>query len=338
MMNGFELDDEKVRSEINEGVEDYQNEKDQVSWDIPLSADDVASVEPGEIFVREGWKITPEGNIATAIELIKTVKNEVFIVDTLSYEQLHDIIKEAEEQKIEDAVEVEDTVEVKETLEVNVNSQTTQDDEFEEVDSFSGEKEPQEEDEEFDEEEILVEKIFDEDEVLEEELYEVDEEDEVPVIDNTEIPIEPVVPNETEIPVDTKEETEETEEPEEPKKEEDVIVDTKPEEPTETPSEPIEEASEPEVPQTPNEPVNNDTPEETLEETLEEEEKKYIVNIESFNYIIPLGGMKGPVYSIELSESSIKTILEFGEPVNTILPNGKRFYLYTDINGNLITE
>ena len=31
MMNGFELDDEKVRSEINEGVEDYQNEKDQVS-------------------------------------------------------------------------------------------------------------------------------------------------------------------------------------------------------------------------------------------------------------------------------------------------------------------
>lgn len=78
--------------------------------------------------------------------------------------------------------------------------------------------------------------------------------------------------------------------------------------------------------------------EEEEEEEKVEEEKKYIVNIESFNYIIPLGGMKGPVYSIELSESSIKTILEFGEPVNTILPNGKRFYLYTDINGNLITE
>lgn len=83
--------------------------------------------------------------------------------------------------------------------------------------------------------------------------------------------------------------------------------------------------------------VNKPEAKEEEEEEVEEE-KKYIVNIESFNYIIPLGGMKGPVYSIELSESSIKTILEFGEPVNTILPNGKRFYLYTDINGNLITE
>ena len=240
-MNGLELNDEEVRSEINEGIEDYQNEKDQVSWDIPLTVNDIASVEPGEIFVKEGWKITPEGSIATVADLIKTINNEVFIVDTLSYEQLKNIIREAEEHKIEDAVEVKEDIQV-------ITSDELIDDEFEEVDSFSGEKEPQEEDEEFDE--VLEEQIFDE------------EEDEVPT--------EPVVPNETETPVDTTEETEE------PKKEEDVIVDTKPEETPETPSEPIEEPSEPEVPQTPNEPVNDDTPEETLEETLDEEDEPVI--------------------------------------------------------------
>ena len=260
MMNGLELNDEEVRSEINEGIEDYQNEKDQVSWDIPLNANDVASVEPGEIFVKEGWKITPEGSIATAVELIKTVKNEVFIVDTLSYEQLKDIIREAEEHKIEDAVEVKE--------DLQILTKAAVDDEIEEVESFAPEKEPQEEDEEFD-----------------------DELEEVPAIDNTEIPVEPVVPNETETPVDTPEvpveEEEEEEETEEPI--ENVPVDTKPEEPIDnlpveptTPEEPVidtpveeEHTDEPIVDTKPEEDTPDlPTDEETVEDTPAEDEKE----------------------------------------------------------------
>ena len=261
-----ELNDEEVRKEINEGVNEYQEEKDQVSWDIPFNANDVASVEPGEIFVREGWKITPEGSIVTMVELIKTVKNEVVIVDTLSYEQLRDIIREAKEQKIEDAEEVKED---SQTL-----TETVFDDEIEEVESFAPEKEPQEEDEEFDDE--LVD-VLDEEEELEE----------VPVIDNTEIPVEPVVPNETETPVDTPE-VEEEEESEEPV--EDVPVDTKPEEPTDnnlpaeptTPEEPVidtpveeEHTDEPIVDTKPEEDTPDlPTDEETVEDTPAEDEKE----------------------------------------------------------------
>ena len=66
--------------------------------------------------------------------------------------------------------------------------------------------------------------------------------------------------------------------------------------------------------------------------------KIHIVNIESYSYIIALGGIKGPIYNMELHEDSIKELLLSGELINKILPSGKRFYIYIDADGKLITE
>ena len=107
----FEENEEEIREEINEGIDMYEEEKIEPKYDIKLTVEEVNNMEPGVIISKSGLKITGELVEEVAIDLIKNISNQVFIVDSLPEGMLNDIREEATANKIEDATEVIETPE-----------------------------------------------------------------------------------------------------------------------------------------------------------------------------------------------------------------------------------
>ena len=114
-IQGFNIeeDNEEIRDEIEEGVNMYEEEKIEPKYDIKLTLEEVNNMEPGVIISKSGLKITGELVEEIAVDLIKNISNQVFMVDTLNDAQVNQIVEEAMinapfEDVIEDATIIED--------------------------------------------------------------------------------------------------------------------------------------------------------------------------------------------------------------------------------------
>ena len=119
-IQGFNIeeDNEEIRDEIEEGVNMYEEEKIEPRYDIKLTIEEVNNMEPGVIISKSGLKITGELVEEIAVDLIKNISNQVFMVDSLTEDMLNAIREEAAANKIEDAEEVTNTPEPEITEEV----------------------------------------------------------------------------------------------------------------------------------------------------------------------------------------------------------------------------
>lgn len=107
----FEENEEEIREEINEGIDMYEEEKIEPKYDIKLTVEEVNNMKPGVIISKLGLKITGELVEEVAIDLIKNISNQVYIVDSLPEGMLNDLREEDTANKIEDATEVIETPE-----------------------------------------------------------------------------------------------------------------------------------------------------------------------------------------------------------------------------------
>ena len=116
-IQGFNIeeDNEEIRDEIEEGVNMYEEDKAIPAYDIKLTLDDVSGMIPGIITEKQGLKIVGDIIEETAIRLIKNIADQVFIVDSLTDDQVNQIVEEALvnaplEDVIEDATIIEDII------------------------------------------------------------------------------------------------------------------------------------------------------------------------------------------------------------------------------------
>ena len=119
-IEGFNIEEneEEIREEINEGINMYEEEKIEPKYDIKLTLEEVNNMEPGVIISKSGLKITGELVEEIAVDLIKNISNQVFMVDSLTEDMLNAIREEAAANKIEDAEEVTNTPESEITEEI----------------------------------------------------------------------------------------------------------------------------------------------------------------------------------------------------------------------------
>lgn len=116
-IQGFNIeeDNEEIREEIEEGVNMYEEERVIPTYDIKLTPEDVSEMTAGVIAEKPGLKIVGDVIEETAIRLIKNIADHVFIVDSLTPDQVNQIVEEAKinapvEDVIEDATIIEDII------------------------------------------------------------------------------------------------------------------------------------------------------------------------------------------------------------------------------------